>query len=82
MVEAFCYANVITFHFSGLIIHLKYLFVQYIIFLKYINNIYGLRCDLEMDLLQLKYVVAIAESDSVTQAAERLHVSQSALSLS
>lgn len=35
-----------------------------------------------MDLLQLKYVVAIAESDSVTQAAERLHVSQSALSLS
>ena len=35
-----------------------------------------------MDLLQLKYVVAIAESDSVTQAAERLHISQSALSLS
>lgn len=38
--------------------------------------------DLKMDLLQLKYVVAIAESDSVTQAAERLHISQSALSLS
>ncbi len=35
-----------------------------------------------MDLLQLKYIVAIAESDSMTQAAERLRVSQSALSLS
>lgn len=35
-----------------------------------------------MDLLQLKYVVAIAESESMTQAAEQLHISQSALSLS
>lgn len=35
-----------------------------------------------MDLLQLKYVVAIAESESMTQAAERMHISQSALSLS
>lgn len=35
-----------------------------------------------MDLLQLRYVVAIAESESMTQAAELLHVSQSALSLS
>ena len=35
-----------------------------------------------MDLLQLKYVVAIAEAESMTQAAEQLHISQSALSLS
>ena len=35
-----------------------------------------------MDLLQMRYVVAISESESMTQAAEQLHVSQSALSLS
>ena len=35
-----------------------------------------------MDFLQLKYIVSIAESDSMTQAAEQLHISQSALSLS
>ena len=35
-----------------------------------------------MDLLQMKYVVAIADSESMTKAAEALHVSQSALSLS
>lgn len=35
-----------------------------------------------MELLHLKYVVAIAESESMTKAADQLHVSQSALSLS
>lgn len=35
-----------------------------------------------MDYLQMKYVVAIAESESMTKAAQQLHVSQSALSLS
>lgn len=35
-----------------------------------------------MDLLQLKYILAIAESESMTKAAEQLHISQSALSLS
>lgn len=35
-----------------------------------------------MDILQMRYILAIAESDSMTQAAERVHVSQSALSLS
>lgn len=35
-----------------------------------------------MDLLQMKYVIAIAEHESMTKAAEELHVSQSALSLS
>lgn len=35
-----------------------------------------------MDFLQMKYMVAIAESESMTKAAQALHVSQSALSLS
>lgn len=35
-----------------------------------------------MDLLQMRYLVAISESESMTRAAEQLHVSQSALSLS
>lgn len=35
-----------------------------------------------MDLLQLKYMVAIADNESMTKAAEQLFVSQSALSLS
>lgn len=35
-----------------------------------------------MDFLQVKYILAIAESDSMTAAAEQLHISQSALSQS
>lgn len=35
-----------------------------------------------MDFLQMKYMVAISESESMTKAAQELHVSQSALSLS
>lgn len=35
-----------------------------------------------MDLLQMKYVVAISENESMTRAAQQLHISQSALSLS
>ena len=35
-----------------------------------------------MDLLQMRYVTAIAGLGSMTKAAETLHVSQSALSLS
>lgn len=67
---------------SGFILHLKYFLVKYIIFVKYINNIYESKGAQKMDLLQMKYIVAIAESESMTQAAERLNVSQSALSLS